>query len=240
MHALLAKALEAHGGLDNWRRYGELTANAVNDGALWGIKQQAGYAQKTVGLAFDLRRQVTRHSDFVTPGIATEITPERVRIFSSDGALQDERERPRSSFAGHTLETPWDRIQLAYFSGYAMWSYLTTPFLLADPGFILADAPSWFENGEEWQGLNVSFPEQLAYHSKDQTFYFDRRGILRRHDYDVDIAKGARGAHYMLDYATVQGFEFPRHHVIRIPGPDNKPMPEPVVVDVKLTDIVLK
>jgi hypothetical protein len=240
MQDLLAKALTAHGGLDNWRRFSELTITAVNDGVLWAIKQQPGYAQKPVRLAFDLLEEVTRHTDFIDTGFTTEVTPERVRIFSSDGVLEEERLDPRASFKGHTLETPWDRVQLAYFSGYAMWSYLTTPFLLADPDFVVGDAPSWFENGEEWHGLQVTFPERLAYHAKEQTFYFDESGLLRRHDYDVDIAKGARGAHYMLEYATIDRIKFPLHHVIRIPDASGKPMPEPIIVDVKVSDIALK
>jgi hypothetical protein len=30
-----------------------------------------------------------------------------------------ERSDPRASFAGHTLETPWDPLQRSYFNGYA-------------------------------------------------------------------------------------------------------------------------
>jgi hypothetical protein len=51
----------------------------------------------------------------------------------------EERANPRASFAGHVLETPWDRIQLAYFRGYAMWTYLTTPFVLPEPLLVSID-----------------------------------------------------------------------------------------------------
>jgi len=34
----------------------------------------------------------------------------------------------------------WDDLHLAYFSGYAMWNYLTTPFLFAMEGFEVEEA----------------------------------------------------------------------------------------------------
>jgi len=30
-------------------------------------------------------------------------------------------------FAGHTVETPWTALQLAYFADEAMWTYLPSP-----------------------------------------------------------------------------------------------------------------
>ncbi|MFF7756218.1 hypothetical protein ACFZCP_45250 [Streptomyces sp. NPDC007971] len=48
------------------------------------------------------------------------------------------RAEPRDdskSFTGHDLSTPWDQLDRAHYNGYALWTYLTTPFLLAMPGF---------------------------------------------------------------------------------------------------------
>jgi hypothetical protein len=47
----------------------------------------------------------------------------------------------RHSFAGHTLETQWTTLQLAYFVGTAMWTYLTQPFTFALPGFESTEHP---------------------------------------------------------------------------------------------------
>jgi hypothetical protein len=237
MNSTLAHALEAHGGLENWKRHHHLSLVAVNGGVLWPMKHQADYAESPVGLSFDLDAQVARHADFVEAGLRTEVSPQRVAIFAKDGRLLEERRSPRVSFEGHTLETPWDRVQLAYFSGYAMWSYLNTPFLLAEPDFVVEDAPSWFEGKDEWKAIEVTFPERLAYHAKKQLYYFDHEGLLRRHDYDVDIAKGARGAHTMHDYAVFDGIKIAQHHVVRVPGADNVPMAEPIIVDVRLSNI---
>ena len=41
---------------------------------------------------------------------------------------------------------PWDDLHLAYFSGYAMWNYLNTPFIFALPGFQTEEIEPWDEN----------------------------------------------------------------------------------------------
>ena len=71
------------------------------------------------------------HSPFVKPHLRTSFEPHRVAIETMDGHVIQERLTPRDSFAGHALDTPWDQLQLAYFAGYAMWTYLTTPFVFA-------------------------------------------------------------------------------------------------------------
>jgi hypothetical protein len=37
------------------------------------------------------------------------------------------------------MSTPWDPLQRAYFHGEALWTYLTTPFLLAPDGVRVAE-----------------------------------------------------------------------------------------------------
>jgi len=51
-------------------------------------------------------------------------------------------------------------------------------------------------------------------HCAVQKFYFDDHGMLQRHDYFTDVAKGNM-AHYCMDYNTFDGFVFPtRRRVI--------------------------
>jgi hypothetical protein len=65
------------------------------------------------------------------PDQRTMFTSARIAIEKLDGTLVAERYAPRDSFAGHQMSTPWDPLHRAYFSGEALWTYLTTPFLLA-------------------------------------------------------------------------------------------------------------
>jgi hypothetical protein len=94
-----------------------------------------------------------RHSSF---------TPERVAIENGDGTVLEALDRPRASFAGYTLETPWSTLQLAYFVGTAMWTYLTQPFTFAMPGFQTGELGPWDEPEQQWRRLSVIWPSYLA------------------------------------------------------------------------------
>ena len=111
-------------------------------------------------------------------------------LVAADGRVIAERSNPRESFNGHVLTTPWDPLQRAYFNGYALWTYLTTPFLMTLPGFTVTEIDPIEDNGERWSGLRAHFPDHFPSHSSLQEFYFDSEFLLRRHDYRVDVAGG--------------------------------------------------
>ena len=56
------------------------------------------------------------------------------------------------------MRTSWDPLHRAYFNGYALWTYLTTPFLLAMDGFKVREIEPWREGAEMWRGLRATFP----------------------------------------------------------------------------------
>jgi hypothetical protein len=149
----------------------------------------------------------------------------------------EERLKPRESFKGHVLDTPWDDLQLAYFAGYAMWTYLNTPFLFAIPGVETEELTPWQENGETWRRLMVTFPVSIATHSARQTFYFDRQGLLKRHDYDVDISGGTPAAHYVSELKDVSGIIVPAKHMVFGRQPEGTTAPTPLVVSIDLSEV---
>jgi hypothetical protein len=81
-----------------------------------------------------------------------------------------------------------------------MWIYLTQPFLYSYPGFEVAEIEPWEEDGEILRRLKVKFPATIASHTHEQISYFGEDGLLRRHDYAVDVLRGAEGANYCSDY----------------------------------------
>ena len=91
------------------------------------------------------------------------------------------------------MHTPWDSLHRAYFNGEAMWTYLTTPFLLAMEGVRVEETQSWQEGGETWRVLRAYFPGSIETHSLVQNFFFGE-DLLRRHDYSVNIAGGFAAA----------------------------------------------
>lgn len=238
MNDLLELAIKAHGGLKRWNELKTGSAHLENGGVLWPMKGHPEFIQPS-RVTINLHKQKASHEPFLKPNQRTSVEPNRVAIETLDGKVLEERMNPRDSFKGHTLETPWDQIQLAYFSGYAMWTYLTAPFSFVMPGFETKEVEGWSENGETWRGLRVRFPKTIATHSSEQTFYYGKDGLLRRHDYDVEVSQ-AKGAHYVSNYKEFDGIMVGTKRRVYVPGPDNKPMPEPLVVSIDLSGVWFK
>jgi hypothetical protein len=87
--------------------------------------------------------------------------------------------------------------------------------------------------------LEEQYAPRIATHSPVQTFYFSEDGLLRRHDYQVDISGGAAAAHYLSGHETVQGITVPTKHVIYVRDADGGHQSEPVVVSIEASAITL-
>jgi hypothetical protein len=119
MNALLDKVLDAHGGIDRWRRYTQVTAKIIRGGGLFALKsvpQDSDPRRMTVWL----REQRASVHPFGAPDQRTMFTPDRIAIEKLDGAPVTERYAPRDSFAGHQMSTAWDPLHRAYFNGEAL------------------------------------------------------------------------------------------------------------------------
>jgi hypothetical protein len=235
----LAKlAIDAHGGLERWNRFTMISAHLIQGGVFWGVKGKAGVIDD-VTVTVDLRAEKVSHWPFGSPDRRSRFEPQRVALENSTGKVLEELLQPRSSFQGHTFETPWSDLQLAYFAGCAMWTYLNTPFLLAKPGVESQELEPWQEAGETWRRLRVRFPSDIATHSTEQTLYFDQNGLLKRHDYHVEISGGIGAVHYVSDIKELSGIVFPTKHKIFGLQPDGHAAPAPLVVSIDLDNIVL-
>jgi len=239
MHDLADLIIDAHGGLERWRTFSTLSAHLLQGGALWSLKGHAGLLDDT-NVTVDLRRERASHAPFGDAGRKSSFTPNRVSLQTASGEVISELDAPRQSFAGHTLETPWTELQLAYFAGCAMWTYLNMPFLLASPGVESTRIDPWDEDGETWERLRVRFPAEIVTHSTEQTLYVGADGLLRRHDYDVEIAGNTPGAHYISGYQEVQGIMIPTRRRIFPRQSDGRAMAEPLVVSIDLDRIELR
>jgi hypothetical protein len=101
---------------------------------LWASRGHPG-AIDDVTVTIDAHAQSCSMARLTGPDRRGVFTPDRVAIETASGQLLQARQNPRASF-DRSIDTPWDDLQLAYFAGYAMWTYLTVPFLLAQPGFL--------------------------------------------------------------------------------------------------------
>jgi len=236
MNDLLKNVLEAHGGLERWNQFGTVRAQIVTGGGLWPLKgliQDPAPRQMTVSL----REEFASVTPFGQPNWRTSFRPERVAIETLDGEVVRERMNPRASFDGHTMSTPWDPLHRAYFNGYAMWTYLTTPFFMALPGFEVREIDPVNEGEETWRGLRVRFPSQYASHSDEQDFYFGSDFLLRRHDYHVDVAGSFPAAQYVGKMVEAQGIKLPSQRRAYVRGPDLRPVRDLLMVAIDLSDV---
>ena len=124
--------IAAHGGLDRWKQLSEVRAHLLLGGVLWSVKKQDGVIKDSM-VRVELHRQFASHYAFEKNGLRTSVTPDRAAIETAGGQVVAERSEPRAAFDGHVLDTPWDLLHLAYFHGYTMRNYLTTPFSFAEP-----------------------------------------------------------------------------------------------------------
>jgi hypothetical protein len=232
MSDLLETVIEAHGGLERWNQLDNVSARLIQGGALWALKGQAGVLDDVVVTA-SLHEErafgaADRHSVF---------TPERVAIETDDGTVVEALDQPRASFAGHTPETPWSTLQLAYFVGTAMWTYLTQPFTFTLPGFQTTELEPWDEAGEALAAAARCLAE-LPRHPQHRTDAVLRRRRppgtprLRRRD-----QRRHERAHYVSDYDEVAGIRLPTKHRIFPRTPDGQSLAEPLIVSIDLSEI---
>jgi len=237
MGNLLETVIEAHGGLERWNQLDAVSVRGVNGGALWALKGHPDVLSD-VFVRASLHQERESHHPFGAPDRRSAFTPERVAIETTNGDVVAALEQqPRASFADHTLETQWTRLQLAYFVGTAMWTYLTQPFTFTLPGFETSELDPWQEDGEEWRRLRVVWPSYLATHSTEQTLYIGGDGLFRRHDYDVEIAGNNPAAHYLSDYIDVAGIMVPTTHRIYPRAADGQALREPLLVSIDMSEV---
>ena len=207
---LLSAVLEAHGGLDRWLDITSITANMSLGGPFWGARGWPDvYSNQTITL--------NPHEEEITftpfTGVdrmsTLKVDPERVTITTADGIVE-ERLQPRATFPSNfdPIATPWDAIQVAYFTSAAVWNYLTAPFVFTHAGVETHEIDPWSEDGETWRRLAVTFPKSIANHNADQVFYFDDDFMQRRMDYSPDVTGNPSVAHYSYDHKLFDGFAF--------------------------------
>ena len=237
MNELLTLAVKAHGGLERWNKVSTIRVAASVTGAIWYVKSKPDVL-KDVIITVDAKRERVV-MDFPGQDKRSVFEPQRIVMEKVDGTLVAARDNPERSFDGQQRETPWDDIHVAYFSGEAFWTYLTTPFLYTYEGFKTEEIPSIRVDGEIWRRLKVTFPDYVKSHTSEQISCFGPDGLLRRHDYTVDILGGATGLNYASDYRDVNGIVFPAKRRIYAWEGDYQLVKEPLLVAIDMGEIAI-
>lgn len=133
---LLERVIAFHYGTFNWDQYQLIKAHVRIGGITWGLKGHEG-ALADVYFTGNFHTQQAKWQHLFGQNRSSEFTPERVAMLDENGSIIEELLHPIDSFKGHSIETPWTRTQLIYFSSYATWNYLTTPFNFLQPGIVI-------------------------------------------------------------------------------------------------------
>jgi hypothetical protein len=237
MNDLLNLALEAHGGLKRWSKVEAVTVAASVSGETWKVKRKVDYLKNVIFQVETKRERVT--GDFPGQDKLSVFEPNRVEIKRRDGSIIASRNDPEASFRGQEQFAPWDDMDVAYFSGEAFYTYINTPFLCTYEGFISEEIAPIQVVGETWRRLKVTFPDTVKTHTKIQIFCFGPDGLLRRHDYHVDILGGPPGFNYASDYRNVDGIVFPTRRLVYAREVEHQPTKEPLLIDIEMGDITI-
>jgi hypothetical protein len=154
---------------------------------------------------------------FPRTGLIGDFDGQHVRIETRDVAhTVAQREIVRSADGAVRRRVAWDDLDLLYFLGYALWNYAVTPFVFLWSGFECREgAPARDHTGATLRSLHVIYPPAFPTHCREQWFYFDNAGLLRRIEYSADVFGGwARAVHECDSHRTFDGLVFPTHRVV--------------------------
>lgn len=229
----LDRILEAHGGLQYWQSLAAVEVSMSAWGFLFQAKRIRPLHHAVITVDTSDPRVVIK--DFPTLGCTTALLgTRRVEIRDASGAVLRYRDNPREAFGLGRRSLYWDDLDFAYFSGYAMWTYLTMPFLLLHRGVTI----DCFERDADGSTiLTVAFPDHLPTHSPTQKLYFDPVGRLVRHDYTAEVVgQWAKAAHLCSDYRPFGGLWMPTRRRVYPRGPSGRPLPLPLLVAIDIHD----
>jgi hypothetical protein len=232
---IVERAVAAHGGLDLWESAEEISVRISAGGLAFASKLQ-GHAVRDVQARVATSGQHVTFAPYPTRGRRGVLEQDgTVRIETDAGEAVQERSNARGAFADLRHKLWWDRLDILYFATYAIWTYISTPFLFVREDYRVRELEPWVEDGERWRRLAVTFPEHVHTHSREQVFHIDQNGLIRRHDYTAEPIGGwAKAAHYCLDHQTFDGLVIPTRRRVypRKPNDERRRRPRLVWIDV--------
>jgi hypothetical protein len=236
---VVGDAIAAHGGTDRWRAITSLSAPLSITGALWSGKGHDG-ALADATVLVDTADQHVEFRGFGPRRLHTWFEPGKVILRAEDGTEIAQRDNPRASFP-HDPAAAWDELQVAYFASYAIWNYLTLPFLLAAPGIEVTEVEPWPGGPPSWRRVSAQFRETPAEtHNRLQYYNFDSQNLLVRHDYDADVLGGVPASNEAAAYREFGGIMFPTQRRVTARSADGAAGAGPILVAIDFGDFTVR
>jgi hypothetical protein len=195
-----ARALKAYGGQAVWKAATTVESTVTVGGLLFQLKgiNIPPHARITV----DVQRPHTVIEPVDQAGDIGVLDGFSLMIVAPGGNILEQRADAREHLQNASLTTPWDRLNLLYFLGYAFWGYYTLPYQLMRTDIVWTE----LRDGQ----LQADYGTNLPVHSRIQRFWFDTKtGLLRRNDYTpVAATPSARVANVVFEHGMSNGIPY--------------------------------
>jgi hypothetical protein len=232
-------AVNAHGGRDRWLSVKSLSAPVSIGGSLWSGKGHDG-AFADAAVFIEPHRQHVEFSGFGPRRLRTWFEPGLVSVRTEDGTEIDRRRDPRASFP-QDAAAAWDNNQVAYFASYAIWNYLTLPYLLTTPRIQTAEIEPWPGADPSWRRASADFARTtVETHNRLQYYSFDSDNLLVRHDYDADVLGSTPASNQATAYSEFGGLLFPTRRRVTARNTDGAAGIGPILVSIDFGEITVR
>ena len=232
---LIDDIMEAHGGRTRWRKLEVIVASLSSGGFALTSKLQP-FAFRNLKISVNPHERRVVFKNFCHEGRRGIWTPTHVQIRDENDTLVWERQDPRAQFGSLAKRLHWDKLDILYFAGYALWNYLSFPFILDLVGVSVTQQPPL--NDRSSNRLVATLDPCIPTHSSTQSFHINTKRQLVQHDYTAEVlGSWAHAANCCLASEQVGGFRFyTRRAVYPLMGQQTV-LPFPTLVWIKLDDV---
>ena len=212
---LIKRICNAHGGLDRWQLVESIELQLDIFGPILITKFKSPWLSNITANVFTDKPYVTNHN-FPEEGHTGIFDGYDVSIYNANDKIYCERNYQNSNELKTKPRLHWDHLDMIYFLGYALWNYSCSPYIFNNKGFDCYQGEDWLDkDGSALSTLHVRYPSHIPTHSKQQVFYFDQKGLLKRNDSTSDIISPIGiGSHYCQNHKSFEGLVFPTHRTV--------------------------
>lgn len=207
MNNLLQTVIDSAGGLKKWNSYDNLNAELKITGTLFDEK---GYAElvKNVSFCAGLHNKEAGFNDFPLKHQYTSVQNQVITINNHAGMVLQSSTNFQNFLEQPVYDNSWNILQMLYFGSASLWTAMTFPFNLVQPGVDTEEINPLILGKETLRHLMVTFPEHITSPNKIMSFFFSPDGLLARADYEPEIFEFIPVTQILSDYKEFQGIKF--------------------------------
>jgi hypothetical protein len=212
---LIDRVLEAHGGLERWRKLSFFTAHVSISGAALPPADGCppsetshvmvhSYSLPTARTSKPTLREFVVEGETGRPHVTTYgavepdrcgvCTPDRVEFRGGDGNVLQSLDDPMASLLARPADVPFRPLERAYIFAFLVWDAVVGPFMLDDPDVHVMERVERNESGSQSLTLEVRCPRRISPLAPDKVLHVGPKMLLRRSDCQLDSLRLGRVA----------------------------------------------